>query len=283
MRILSFNQYPDFTPEREFKETWVTKLISMLAATVLLAGTIVAFTHVSQRFAIVFCIVTGTICGLWALASAVSMVRTRHPANWLMRASTRTIWIKFRTYRNVHLSPDDPQIIELDQKEIAWARALTLHKIGPDLASRRRESGGTESERIEYLEIGLVHVDTRKLPNVLKREEHVKLEKWGHKSLDYAVTVTADGTLRLRWSNPYRQIRPGLKTVLEFISHFAEVRPPAKETVNYTVEALSKLPEDQQRIRLAELARLEPVEVIMVAQRIRKCSTAEAKAYVDGL
>ncbi len=34
---------------------------------------------------------------------------------------------------------------------------------------------------------------------------------------------------------------------------------------------------------LAVLARLEPVRVIMVARRIRKCSTAQAKAYVDGL
>ncbi|HTW94548.1 MAG TPA: hypothetical protein VMD30_07135, partial [Tepidisphaeraceae bacterium] len=160
-----------------------------------------------------------------------------------------------------------------------WARRVTLHKVGPGEGGEQ----GTEHAWLHFLEIALNPADVAKVSDAIRVERQRRPRGRRVLWLDFPVVATQEQTLRLRWSDPAHAIRPRIEAALDFISHFAEVKPAVRERVDYTVRGLSKLDDREQRRRLAELARLDPVGVVRVAKEVRKISTTEAMEFVKGL
>jgi hypothetical protein len=78
-------------------------------------------------------------------------------------------------------------------------------------------------------------------------------------------------------------VRPGIKQALAAMSQLAPMREMVSGTEDFTPAALRKLPEAEQRQRLAELARRNKLAAIETARELFHCSTTKANEMVEEL
>jgi hypothetical protein len=204
---------------------------------------------------------------------------TRRPTNWLMRIRGNDVLVKFRSYQNWRLPEDETQVIELQRNEIAFVRQLKQKQVTQEMHGR------TEVDRRVVLEIGLKDTDTTVLEKALAAE--VARPGWGNehyrtKVSDYPVRAEK-GVIRIAWRNESTLVRPGIKRVLRELGRIAEVINQQTGIDDYTPAALKKLPEEEQRKKLMDLAQRDPVAAVETARKLYGYSLAEANQVVEGL
>lgn len=199
------------------------------------------------------------------------------PSNWLIRMNDLGLFIKFRSYLNYHLPPEDLTVVFLSYQEIRSARLIHERVQVPDV------QGHTETQFRRYIELELGG-DTRPLADALQAEtgERAPTEKrwYGSSSTlyqDYPASMTSPSFLKLRW-----QVVPGPHKFLEAIRPWATIADEVSVKQDFThLQGLSR--EDQQK-QLRELARRgETVTAIYAARKLYGCGLAEARAMIQGL
>jgi len=280
MRLISLDQYPDYKPDVEFRSPSSDRLVAAVVCGALSAAAIVApriaFPSMhGGRLPGWWCYPVGTLFGILFLAHLAALRKSRHGTNWLLRSSGTRQWIKFRTFLNDHLPTGDLQIIELERSEVAWVQPVRVRAVYH--TRNGSETGGwiDTHQRMRFLDIGLRHGDTEALDAQLRIEEqHEGAGRLGvrHKSNNYPVSVPEPGVVRLVWSDQYGRISPGIDAAIGFFNHWTEVRPAEDLRLDYRPRAVLGLPEDQRRLRLRELKRIDSMSASHVAAEMNKSS-----------
>jgi hypothetical protein len=151
------------------------------------------------------------------------------------------------------------------------------------LASGGEAGWTTKRQTMKYFDIGLKRHDTDSLDAQLRMEEqHPGAGKYGirSKSGNYPVSVPTPGVIRLLWSDPTGRIKPGVDMAIDFFSQWVRVEPLQILSMDCTPRAIAGLVDSEQRLRLRDLNRVNGSSAIHVVQELRKCSLAEAMAYL---
>jgi hypothetical protein len=215
---------------------------------------------------------------LFAWLASRSWRAARRPTNWVMRVRGNEVLVKFRSYQNWPLSDDDPQVISLRRDEIEFVREAASTLI------TRNADGAAESGKQVALEIGLKNADLSALTSALAAE--AARPGWGNqrgrtKWLDNPVRTTGDNVIRINWSGTSAAVRPGIQAALRELGHIAKVNDQRKDVQDFTVSALRKLGEQEQKSRLAELAVLDRIKAAGTARELYGCSLGEATQRVE--
>ena len=203
----------------------------------------------------------------WFLTDALAKLRS---ANWLMRLGSDGLWINLRSYQNRGLPMADT-IVHLPYEEIASAR-------------RHLESWSTPMEpsslaathwKQESLELTIVSGKTREIARALVDERQRRATI---KGTHQAVTVPAEGVVRIAWRGHDNDVVPSLTRVLDELSQWVKVDDPTHaDRGNWRDLSESDLDE-----LVAQLARSGD-DLVAAQLLIRRYgySHAEAHKYVD--
>jgi hypothetical protein len=154
---------------------------------------------------------------------------SRRPESWIMRWSSKGIFLRFRSPYNHRFDPDTPSVVFLEPREVSWIRRRATRLEAPD------ETGHwTRERKLRGLEIGLRNVDTGPLAAVLK-DEAQRRDSRGVRANDYPVTLGPDRTIRLEMRTPevlLQQLAPYYSVGLavdEDAKRFHDMSPAEKE------------------------------------------------------
>jgi hypothetical protein len=184
------------------------------------------------------------------LLSLSAFRKSLRPTNWLLRASGMKIWIKYRSFLNDHLPPEDPQIIELERDDIAWVCPVKI-------TIRTRRNDGTDTFLwLKCLDIGLNRLDHREIQKLLLDERDRPCGGTGwikSKSANHPVMSPQEGVLRLIWSDQFGRIQPGVGKAVEFFNRFTRIKPELKLVLDGRPKALANLSQQDLSQRLRDL------------------------------
>jgi hypothetical protein len=221
----------------------------------------------------------GAFSLLFALISTSIFRAARRETNWLVRIRGSRVLIKFRSYQNWKMpAENDVQVVELSPAEIEFVRERRERQV-----SEGMDQHGTEVARRVEMEIGVKGGDTSELEKALAEDR--KRPGWGNehhrsKSLDYPVAA-GDGVIRVMWKNNSSRVTPGIKRALTELGAVAVVREIESGVEDYSVSALKRLSEEEQRKRLGDLARRDLMGATMTAKTLYGCSLGEARERVE--
>jgi len=255
---------------------FVFAMLTIAAAYLTLAGHVGSFDPprlLSGVIGAFFLLFTWALFNRWRAAH-------RPTTNWILRIRGSQVLIKFRSFENWKMSEDDVQVIELNRDEIAYVSKSTERQVTSDMS----DHGVTAETRIE-LEIGLNDKDTGTLEAALAEER--TRPGWGGehmqaKALDYPVSAE-NGVIRITWKNQSTIVKPKIDQALARLGKIAKVAEAQKREGDFTVSALKKLSEPEQKAKLAELARRNSMAAITTARQVYGCSLAEAKEMIESL
>jgi hypothetical protein len=222
---------------------------------------------------------------LFAYMFARSCKAARRPTNWVMRTRGNDVLIKFRSYENWRLSEDDVQVIQLQRSEITSVRKVARKQLTQGTNPGPNSHSAIEVDPRVDLEIELKSHDTSALEKALMQERTTP--GWGGehhrtKVLDYPVQAE-NGIIRIAWRNKSTLVRPKIKKALADLGRIVQVAETKKETADFTPATLQKLPPEDQRKKLKELAELDPLAATFTAKRLYECSMTEADWIVKEL
>lgn len=203
----------------------------------------------------------------WFLADALAKLRS---SNWLMRLGSDGLWINLRSYQNRGLPMADT-VVHLPYEEIASAR-------------RHLESWSTPKEpsslsathwKQESLELTLVSGKTEEIARALVDERQRRAPI---KGTHQAVTVPAEGVVRIAWRGHDNDVVPLLTRVLDELSQRVKVDDPTR-TDRGNWRDLSETELDELVTQLARSG--DDLVAVQLLIRRRGYSHAEANKYVD--
>jgi hypothetical protein len=202
----------------------------------------------------------------------------RLPTNWVMRVQGNDVLIKFRSFENWPLGDSDPQVINLHRTEIDFVREAARTQV------TKGTGGGTESNKRVDLEIALKDSDTSLLESALVEE--ATRPGWGNKRsrtkyLDNPVQVVEKGVIRITWRGGISAVRPGIKAALQELGRIVAVQDKRKEVDDFTVTALRKLGQEEQKKSLAELGAQNRIIAAETAKQLYGCSLGQAMRIVE--
>ncbi|HEY1676548.1 MAG TPA: hypothetical protein VGG04_02470 [Candidatus Sulfotelmatobacter sp.] len=202
-----------------------------------------------------------------------------HPQNWLVRQGDEGLFIHFRSYLNEGLSGDDPTVLFLAYSEFRSARPVSEHLTVPDSSTQNR----TETQILRWVELELT-TDPAPIAAALDAEgsrSGATEKHWYGSSTtlyrDYPALMQVPPFLRLRWA-----VVPGAGAFLDALRDRVEILP--KVVVKTDFVNLQYLPAEEQKRKLLELDRRgQRIAAVYLAQRLHRCTLAEATAIVNDL
>ncbi|HYL98387.1 MAG TPA: hypothetical protein VEZ90_05485, partial [Blastocatellia bacterium] len=208
MKLLTLDQADFSSDDVVFREAAAPSAIWTVLATLGAVG-LIAW-RVYGDLPLIFPLIGVPGLLLFALLTAAQFRKARLNTNWLLAASGRRVLIKYRSYLNTNLRPDDPQVVSLDCAEIrsTGETALSLKVSG---------SGHDVPERVLIRCLDIV-VDCELAP----LNERLAYERGlagynGATWHDYPESVRDDSTIRIEWKNSYKITRPGVREAMAAI------------------------------------------------------------------
>jgi hypothetical protein len=202
-------------------------------------------------------------------------------SNWILRAASEGLYVKFRSYMNDTLSQDDPVVVFIPKAEV---RALRAHRE----KTRRPDSGDGGSGEIvvprRYLEIELRDpADISEVAEHLARERARREPGFAGTKMKlnhYPVRTLPQGVVRIDWAGPDASVRPRLPRVLKILGWHYQVTTPADSTQRSAAE----LGPEEQEDRLIEMVECgEMIAAVKLARQLYGYDMTEAVEFVETL
>lgn len=199
------------------------------------------------------------------------------PSNWLIRSARSGLYLKFRSYLNYQLSPDDLTVAFIPYSEISAAWRMTERRVYPSM------NRGTSYDRRHMAELE-VRCDTTLLDAALaeeRRREGPWVRHWygrsRHKQHDEHIAVVEGTRVRISFDSGVL----GLQSFLDSLPSSVTIREPVIEKWSADLKSLSR--EELER-RMTELARSgRPFEAQRIAQQAYYYTDSEAWRLVKSL
>jgi hypothetical protein len=233
-----------------YKHSSLTSLVALLVV-LAIAAVASGFGYQAWSEGAVLGVVVIAWVLLWAVLFLFLIARTlrgrMHPSNWLVRAHSTGLSIKFRSYLNRHFDPNDAIVVLIPYTEIEYVRD---HRIRRDVPGTR---GSTEMHFLRFAEFKLKRDDDlERLREAVAAERMRKAPLNGRvirhraKDLDYPVQI-ADGFLRIEW-----RVWPRLTRFIQDISGYVTVQEPLKTREDFVqLKAASRRQQEDALLRLA--------------------------------
>lgn len=240
------------------------------------------------------------------------------PANWLVRAGSDRILVKFRSFQNTHYPENDPVVIELSWNDIDWVRKTKETSYKPGIGDENE----TLTEFFTYLDIKLrlAEEELKAINNGLKEERsrrplrsdldelyHELLEARRGKAPNHEIQDIKDRIKREKMSRRpdakksgskyhdypvqlidvgilrirWNAIRPNIKTVLNYFSQRTRLEPELKFKTDSTGKDLTaKELDDMILDRVLKGDRFDAMDLL---KKHRGYSTTKAKQFIEEL
>ncbi|MEM7307170.1 MAG: hypothetical protein AAF682_10895 [Planctomycetota bacterium] len=175
-----------------------------------------------------FALLFGLIFFAIAVSAFGSFRNSLKPTNWRAHVARDAVFLNLRSYRNAHFGGEDPTVVRVELKEVAFVRKVTEQWIDPCSTKRRLR-------RQSFVEIHLVHTDTAALADAVHRErtrEAPTIKRFGIESStkhhDTPVFVHAPDIVRATWHRGlFRELGKRVKTEE---SHFVDLNKEIDES-----------------------------------------------------
>lgn len=213
------------------------------------------------------CAVLAALLVPWFIADALAKFRS---ANWLLWICPNGLWINLRSYQN-HRLPEAATVLHLPYEEIACARR---HIETWSTPMEPNSLSGTHF-REESLELSLVSGETGDIAKALVDERQRPATI---KGMHQAVTVPAQGVVRIAWRGHDNDVVPSLTRALDELSQRVKVDEPTRTAYGDWCH----LGEAELAELAAQLARSgDDLFAVQLLIRRRGCSHAEAHKFVE--
>jgi len=219
---------------------------------------------------------------LWAVLFALLLFRMLRrrllSSNWLVRTHRAGVLIKFRSYLNGHLDPNDAVVVDIGYHEMESVRG---HRVRQDVAGGAR--GGAETRYLRFAEFRLRRTkDLEALSDRLKAERSRKAPMAGRfirrssKDADYPAQVVGE-TLRVEW-----HVWPRLSTLLTELRSQVMVQDSVSSEENFTTLGTATSDEQQDAVlRLA--AQGDLISAIRIVRQLYGYNMTQAIQFLDEL
>ena len=204
------------------------------------------------------------------------------PMNWLLRATPRGLYVKFRSYLNHGFPEEDRVVVFVPTAEIAWLRA---HR-----RNEKRHQGDPKHANIDvrhdYLEIGLKGADLSALAEQLAIERAHR-EPGQAVFRHYPVSIREGGIIAVEWRSGHGRTRPRIaKAVKQIESLYPSVAaaPDIAPGIESADAPIGQLAAGEQDDHILELAvKGEITEAVKLVRSLYGYDLTQAKTFVDGL
>ena len=224
----------------------------------------------------------GVILGLLTWVAWRSHRAALGPMNWLVRATPRGLYVKFRSYLNHGFAEEDRVVVFVPTEEIAWFRAHRRNELRHQGDAKRANI----DVRHDYLEIGLKGADLSALAEQLAMERTHR-EPGRAVFRHYPVSIREGGVIAVEWRSGHGRTRPRLaKAVKQLESLYSSVAaaPDMAPDIESTDAPIEQLAAGEQDDHILELAvKGEITEAVRLARRLYGYDLTRAKTYVEGL
>jgi hypothetical protein len=225
-----------------------------------------------------------TLCGLlggWAFLSTV--LAAWKPGNWTLCATEAGLYLKLRGITDHRLAAEDAIVAFIPRAEVRWLKCLgeRARVVGTREAGRPEDNAVT---RQQYLEICLQHDDLSSLEARLAEERR----RWVRtflpgvtmKAKGSAISVRADGLVRIDWRTRGTRLRPDLAAARAILAR----RYRFAEAVETEQVAIAELDRAAQESRLLDMVgQGNTVDALILAKNLFGFDTTEAKRFLDEL
>lgn len=212
----------------------------------------------------------------FALIGAVGFtgwLRSLRRDAWLMAIGPTRVLIRFRSFLNYRFPAEDPQLVEVPIRSIAWVRRTRRHITRPS-------GRATRHGHYSYLDFHLHSADLEPLRRALARE--ATLKRRGARFDHQPVMVTAEGQVRVEMAYNGASTRPRVADVLRLLGERVPVRDEAKERIA-AERAPAMTPEEQDAAIRAMIEAGDTMGAIQLARTLHGGSLSDAKARVERL
>ena len=212
---------------------------------------------------------------LWIYhAMVVARFRT---TNWLVRVADHGLYIKFRSYLNHHLPPNDPTVVYIPFRDIRMTRIVREVQEVPDADGR-----GATSRRRTVVELELGE-DLPEIARALAVERQVEAPRVAHwygnsaaRYRHYPVQMPTARIIAIEWG-----VAPKASV---FASIMALHTPVESARIVRDFTAIGAMVHHEQESRLLELAENgRAMDAIRLARSLYGFDMTEAKRFIDGL
>jgi hypothetical protein len=213
------------------------------------------------------CAVLAALLVPWFLADMLAKFR---PENWLVRFGPDGLWINLRSYQNRRF-PEADTVLYLPYTEIASARRHIETWTTP---MEPNSLAGTHWKQ-ESLELTLVSGETREIAKALVDERQRRATI---KGTHQAVTVPAEGVVRIAWHGHDNDVVPPLTRILDELRQRVKVDEPTRTDRGDWCQL-----DDAELVELvAQLARSgDDLFAVQLLVRRRGLSHADAHRFVE--
>jgi len=215
--------------------------------------------------------------GIFAVLYGRMAQKTLLPSNWVLRLADDGLYIKYRSYLNPHLPPDDPTVVFIPIHAVSGVRRTekTWTRPGDD---------GTVTEKRRSLQIILKNLaDSEALREHLVAERKAQTPgrfgnkgKYGH----YPVQVSTEGNLMIDWFSAQDIVTPRLSKAMEIIAGGLPVFAGSK----VKQKPFKSMTRQEQEDALIDMAHHgDTVHAIGLAKELYGYTTLEAKNFIKAL
>ena len=240
------------------------------------------------------------------------------PANWLVRAGSDRILVKFRSFQNAHYPENDPVVIELSWHDIDWVRKTkeTSYKPGIGDGSETLTEFFTyfdiklrlSEEELKHIESGLKEERSRRpLRSDLDELYHELLVARREKAANHEIQDIKDRIRREKTNKRadakksgskyhdypvqlidagilrirWNAVKPNIKTVLNYFSQRTQVEPELKFKTDSTGKDL--MAKELDDMILDRVLKGDKFDAMDLLKKHRGYSTTKAKQFIEEL
>jgi hypothetical protein len=272
MRILLEREVPDRPDDWLLREAQPGQFFALLVYLAILCGAVVFAIAAWREDAIAFAVAAGLLALLFLFIARLQLGVCRAslgPGNWQLRASADGLYVKYRSYLNHELPANEPSVLFLAKREIAWVAEHRVSAWLPTAKGRDRQRHVTCA-----LAIGLRQADTAAIAEALAAERRLWAEtgKRGRRRFgDYPVRLQGE-ELHVRLREPGRALkRLGQRHLL-------------RKAIEHDRGAISRAPRAAQESMLLELAESgRRFDAVTLARELYGYGLKDAKQFVEQL
>jgi len=282
MQIIKLKEVNNTSLCTRFKQSPLAHLIATMICASLIIGAIYWHNVDANDFPLGVLILVSVLFSIPTLLSFFSFKKSLAPSNWILLISPNQVLVKFRSYLNLHLPEDDPQVVQFHPSEIEHARITKKRLTSWGPRNSKRTSFHT------FLDLSIMENDLGPLREQIKYERNLKMPPTGKfikqssRSKHYPVSVVDDRVVRIEWRSHTEFITPRIKKALVKLSEEGiRIETLQKEVIDLTRGKDNKKQMEDNILHLVE--RGKTLAAVRLARKAYGLSLVEAKAFVEDL
>jgi hypothetical protein len=268
-------------PSQRGEQVFSYSRFRAVLGTALLAGSaLAAFLFASSHDAWLGYYISGLLLLVLLIYHKLVTARFRS-SNWLLRATTEGVLVKFRSYLNAHFDDRDLTVVFIPYSEIISATLVRDVRLLPDHSDRRKGGATRSARRLVEIE---VDADCAALSKLLANERERIFGKSvfgaGKVSTRYQhlpVHLVAPKRLQIEWG-----VAPRPERLLEIFARHSIPRETAVTQTDFT--NLDRLPKAQQEERLLQLVEGgNKLGAVTLARKLYAYDLVRATEFIEQL